>query len=66
ESRRLLERAVQVRPGSQEAKAALAGGFHFGAPSSGGVPVGAAAPAIGQLDFQHIDRPVVLVFGSYT
>ena len=29
ESRRLLERAAQVRPRSAEARAALSGGFHF-------------------------------------
>ncbi len=68
ESRRLLEHAVQVRPGSAEAQAALAGGFHFdqAAPDDPGVPVGAAAPSIGTLTFAGSPRPVVLVFGSYT
>lgn len=65
-SRKLLERAVQVRPGSAEAKAALAQGFHFEPAESGGIAIGAAAPAIGQLDFRRLERPVVLVFGSYT
>ncbi len=68
EARRLLERAVQVRPGSAEAKAALASGFHFEQPSSvdPGVPVGAAAPPIGSRKFAGQARPAVLVFGSYT
>lgn len=68
ESRRLLERAVQVRPGSAEARAALAGGFHFEQASSGdpGIPVGAVAPPVGALTFVGLARPVVLVFGSYT
>jgi tetratricopeptide (TPR) repeat protein len=68
ESRRLLERAAQVRPGSAEARAALAGGFHFekAAVDDPGVPVGAAAPAVGTLTFAGLARPVVLVFGSYT
>ncbi len=41
ESRALLERAVQVRPGSIEARAALANGFHFDQAPSGdpGIPV---------------------------
>lgn len=66
ESRQLLERAVQVRPGSLEAKAALAGGFHFEQAEAGGVAVGSLAPAIGKLDLRHAERPAVLVFGSYT
>lgn len=68
ESRKLLERAVQVRPGSAEARAALAGGFHFEqtATADPGVPVGATAPPIGTLRFSDLARPVVLVFGSYT
>jgi tetratricopeptide (TPR) repeat protein len=67
ESRTLLERAVVVRPGSAEARAALAGGFHFdAAPSDLGVPVGTPAPPIGNLTFAGMARPVVLVFGSYT
>jgi tetratricopeptide (TPR) repeat protein len=68
ESRRLLERAAQVRPGSVEARAALAGGFHFEQAASGdpGIPVGATAPPVGTLTFAGLARPVVLVFGSYT
>jgi len=68
ESRRLIERAVQVRPGSAEARAALTGGFHFDHAASGdpGIPVGAAAPPVGMLTFAGLKRPVVLVFGSYT
>lgn len=66
ESHQLLERAVQVRPGSLEAKAALAGGFRFDQAQSSGVAVGALAPPIGKLDLRHIERPMVLVFGSYT
>lgn len=68
ESRELLEHAVQVRPGSKEAAAALANGFHFNAPPTGdpGVPAGAPAPPIGPLTFTGMARPVVLVFGSYT
>lgn len=66
ESRRLLERAAQVRPGSVEAKAALAGGFHFDQTESGALPVGTAAPSVGRLDFTRLSKPVVLVFGSYT
>jgi len=68
ESRTLLERAAQVRPGSPEARTALAEGFHFerGAKEDGGVPVGAAAPAIGAMTFAALDRPVALVFGSYS
>lgn len=67
ESRKLLEHAAQVRPGSSEARAALASGFHFDpAPADQGVPVGAMAPPIGGLNFKSLHRPVVLVFGSYT
>ena len=68
ESKRLLERAAQVRPGSAEARAALAGGFHFEQAASGdpGIPVGAVAPAVATLSFAGLVRPVVLVFGSYT
>ena len=67
ESRKLLARAVEVRPGSTEARRALAEGFRFDAVASkGGVAVGAAAPAIGALRFANLTRPVVLVFGSYT
>jgi tetratricopeptide (TPR) repeat protein len=68
DARPLLERAVQVRPGSAEARAALTGGFHFdqAAPGDPGVPVGAAAPPVGTFTFSALARPVVLVFGSYT
>jgi len=68
ESRKLLERAAQVRPGSPEARAALAGGFHFEPAPTGdpGIPVGASAPPVGALRFANMARPVVLVFGSYT
>jgi tetratricopeptide (TPR) repeat protein len=66
ESRRLLERAVQVRPGSLEARTALDKGFHFEQSGDPGVPVGAPAPVIGTLAFRDMARPVVLVFGSYT
>jgi tetratricopeptide (TPR) repeat protein len=66
ESHKLLERAALVRPGSLEAKAALAEGFHFEQAAAGGVAVGAVAPPIGPLDPLRIERPAVLVFGSYT
>jgi tetratricopeptide (TPR) repeat protein len=68
ESRRLLEHAVQVRPGSAEARAALTGGFQYERTASGdpGIPIGAAAPAVGTLTFVGLKRPVALVFGSYT
>jgi tetratricopeptide (TPR) repeat protein len=68
ESRKLLERAVQIRPGSHEAREALANGFHFDAPKQGdsGIAAGSSAPPIGSMDFVHLARPVVLVFGSYT
>jgi tetratricopeptide (TPR) repeat protein len=68
ESRTLLERAAQVRPGSVEARAALTGGFHFdqAAGIDPGIPVGADAPPIGSLRFAGMARPVALVFGSYT
>jgi tetratricopeptide (TPR) repeat protein len=68
ESRRLLARAVEVRPRSAEAQAALAAGFHFDRSGAAdpGIAVGAAAPPIGALHFDHLPRPVVLVFGSYT
>jgi tetratricopeptide (TPR) repeat protein len=68
ESRRLLERAVQVRPGSREARDALVNGFHFDAPQQGdsGLAAGSPAPPVGSMDFGRLERPVVLVFGSYT
>jgi tetratricopeptide (TPR) repeat protein len=68
QARPLLARASQVRPGSAEARDALANGFRFDAPSTetSGVAVGALAPAIAGLALVHVDRPTVLVFGSYT
>ena len=68
ESRTLLERAAQVRPGSAEVQTALAKGFHFEAPAGNdpGILPGTAAPPIGSLKFTGMDKPVVLVFGSYT
>ena len=68
EARPLLERAVQVRPGSEEAREALAHGFGTEAAgqSDPGVAAGAPAPPIPGLDLTHLARPVVLVFGSYT
>jgi tetratricopeptide (TPR) repeat protein len=68
EARPLLERAVQVRPGSIEARRALSEGFRFDAPAqpTGGIALGARAPAIGSFDPSTRQKPVVLVFGSYT
>jgi tetratricopeptide (TPR) repeat protein len=68
ESRKLLERAVQVRPGSPEARDALANGFHFDTPrqGDGGVAVGSTAPSVGSVELRRLAKPVVLVFGSYT
>jgi Flp pilus assembly protein TadD len=68
EARPLLERAVQVRPGSAEARDALANGFHVDAArrDDSGVAVGTPAPAIEGLALTHPAKPVVLVFGSYT
>ena len=68
EARPLLERAVQVRPGSLEARDALANGFRAAAPAQTdpGIAVGAPAPAIGPLDLGRLSKPMVLVFGSYT
>ena len=68
ESRALLEHAVQVRPGSREAAAALAEGFHFqqAAGEKTGVALGTPAPPVGSLSFESLKRPVVLVFGSYS
>ena len=67
EVRPLLERAARLRPGSQEARDALANGFASqpAAPDPG-VAVGAAAPPVAGLDLAHLQKPVVLVFGSYT
>jgi tetratricopeptide (TPR) repeat protein len=64
----LLERAVQIRPGSVEARAALSEGFHYDQASAGdpGIAVGATAPPIGSRKFTGQARPAVLIFGSYT
>jgi tetratricopeptide (TPR) repeat protein len=72
ESRPLLERAALVRPASAEARDALAHGFsavHSGgqaAAGDAGVPLGTAAPPVAGLDLAHPQKPVILVFGSYT
>lgn len=68
EARPLLERAVLVRPGSAEAREALAHGFGSPQPAepADGIPAGTVAPPIGALDLAHPSKPVVLVFGSYT
>ena len=68
EARSLLERAVQVRPGSLEARDALANGFRVSQPSKSdpGIAPGSPAPPIGTLDLSRPAKPVVLVFGSYT
>lgn len=66
EARPLLERAVRVRPGSEEARRALTAGFDKPAPDDGGVAVRAPAPPVAGLDLAHLSRPIVLVFGSYT
>jgi tetratricopeptide (TPR) repeat protein len=67
QARPLLERASHVRPGSAEARDALANGFRFDAPSpeKSGVPVGAVAPPITGLSLGG-EHPTILVFGSYT
>ena len=68
EARPLLERAVQVRPGSVEARQALANGFPVepAAGHEGGVAAGSPAPPVAGLDLSHPAKPLVLVFGSYT
>ncbi|MBS1857427.1 MAG: tetratricopeptide repeat protein [Acidobacteria bacterium] len=68
EARALLERAVLVRPGSAEAREALDHGFREDAPSGSdpGVAPGRVAPPIASLDLSRLERPLVLVFGSYT
>jgi len=68
EARPLLERAALVRPGSPEARDALAHGFSMGEPAKtdAGVAPGAAAPPIASLDLRRLSKPIVLVFGSYT
>ncbi len=68
EARPLLERAVQVRPGSLEASDALANGFRANQPAKTdpGIAAGSPAPTIGRLDLSRPSKPIVLVFGSYT
>ena len=68
DARPLLERAVQVRPGSSEARDALTNGFHFAQPAQDdlGIAVGSPAPPVATLDLIRPAKPVVLVFGSYT
>jgi tetratricopeptide (TPR) repeat protein len=68
EARPLLERAVQVRPGSREARDALANGFGFDRPAQGdiGIAAGSSAPPVGTLNLTRPSKPVVLIFGSYT
>ncbi len=66
EARPLLQRAVELRPGSAEARAALEHGFSAVRAADPGIPLGAPAPAIGSLDLARPAKPVVLVFGSYT
>jgi tetratricopeptide (TPR) repeat protein len=68
EARALLERAVQVRPGSSEARDALANGFRFekSPGADPGVAAGSPAPPVATLELSRLAKPVVLVFGSYT
>lgn len=68
EARPLLERAALVRPGSLEARDAVAHGFGGMQPAKAdpGIAPGSAAPAVGTLDLSRLAKPVVLVFGSYT
>ncbi len=68
EARPLLERAARVRPGSLEARDALANGFRLDQPAKvdPGIPKGAQAPTVGALDLSRLSKPTVLVFGSYT
>jgi tetratricopeptide (TPR) repeat protein len=66
EARPLLERAARLRPGSAEARDALANGFRSRAPENDGIAIGAPAPPIAGLELTRPVRPVVLVFGSYT
>ncbi len=51
-----LERAVELRPASAEARAALEHGFSQTSRGPG-VPVGAAAPSVGALDLGGLRRP---------
>jgi tetratricopeptide (TPR) repeat protein len=68
EARPLLERAALVRPGSLEARDALANGFRAAQPSPNdpGIAAGSPAPPLGSLDLNRLSKPIVLVFGSYT
>jgi tetratricopeptide (TPR) repeat protein len=68
DARPLLERAAQVRPGSLEARDALANGFQSSQPAKtdAGIAAGSPAPSIGTLDLSRPAKPIVLVFGSYT
>jgi tetratricopeptide (TPR) repeat protein len=68
DARPLLERAVQVRPRSLEARDALANGFRASKPENtdDGIAAGTPAPSIGTLDLSRPAKPIVLVFGSYT
>ena len=69
EARPLLERAVQVRPGSLEARDALANGFRANQARARPTPASPPArrrPSIGTLDLSRPAKPIVLVFGSYT
>jgi tetratricopeptide (TPR) repeat protein len=68
EARPLLERATQVRPGSAEAREALANGFPVDPPASSdpGIAPGSPAPTVGALALSHLPKPIVLVFGSFT
>jgi tetratricopeptide (TPR) repeat protein len=68
EARPFLERAVQVRPGSLEARDALANGFRADRPAQAdpGIAPGTPAPPVATLDWNRLSKPVVLVFGSYT
>jgi tetratricopeptide (TPR) repeat protein len=68
EARPLLERAVQVRPGSAAARDALANGFRSDPPppTDPGIALGSPAPPVATLDLKHLPKPIVLVFGSYT
>ena len=75
----LLGRAVEVRPGAAEARAALSNALQGKGPpsvSTGGVRIGAMAPGFtlawhglpGRMALSEFRgrKPVVLVFGSYT
>jgi tetratricopeptide (TPR) repeat protein len=68
DARPLLERAARIRPGSLEARDALANGFPTGQPAAAdpGIPPGSPAPPVGTLNLGSLSKPTVLVFGSYT